>query len=70
MRNLTVIGEAARSVPPDVEARHAELPWLEMRGIRNLVVHEYFGVDVAVLWQTVCEDLPALVPMLERALQA
>jgi uncharacterized protein with HEPN domain len=70
VRNLTVIGEAARSVPPDVEARHAELPWLEMRGIRNLVVHEYFGVDVAVLWQTVCEDLPALVPMLERALQA
>ena len=39
-----------------------------MRGMRNLVVHEYFGVDVAVLWQTVRDDLPALVPLLERAL--
>ena len=68
VRNLTVIGEAARGVPADVEARHPELPWFEMRGLRNLVVHEYFGVDVAILWQTVHDDLPGLVPLLERAL--
>ena len=70
IRNLTVIGEAARSVPADVEAQHPELPWLEMRGMRNLVVHEYFGVDAAVVWHTVRDDLPGLVPLLEQALRA
>ncbi|MBI5478190.1 MAG: DUF86 domain-containing protein [Deltaproteobacteria bacterium] len=66
---LEAVRRIARSVPPDVEARHPDLPWMEMRGLRNLVVHEYFGVDVAILWQTVRDDLPRLVPLLERALQ-
>jgi uncharacterized protein with HEPN domain len=70
IRNLTVIGEAARGVPGEVEAQYAELPWMEMRGMRNLVVHEYFGVDVAILWQTLRDDLPGLVPLLERALES
>jgi uncharacterized protein with HEPN domain len=69
VRNLTVIGEAARGVPPEVEARLPDLPWLEMRGLRNLVVHRYFGVDLAVLWQTVCDDLPALGAKVDQALR-
>jgi len=49
IRNLTVIGEAASHVPPEIRAEHAHIAWAEMRGIRNIVVHEYFGVDTQIL---------------------
>jgi uncharacterized protein with HEPN domain len=66
VRNLTVLGEASRHVPSAVEARHPEVPWAKMRGIRNVVVHEYFGVDAEILWRTARDDLPPLLPLLER----
>ena len=44
VRNLIVIGEASRHIPESIEQRHPEVPWRTMRGIRNVVVHEYFGV--------------------------
>lgn len=68
LRKITVIGEAACHVPEEVQERYPELPWLEMRGIRNVIVHEYFQIGLAVLWKTVREDLPAIVPELERVL--
>lgn len=64
IRNLTVIGEAARHVPAEVQARYPQVPWAEMRGMREVVVHRYFGVSLFILWQTVEENLPPLVPML------
>jgi len=69
LRNLTVIGEAARHVPDEVVATHPDLPWSEMRDMRNIVVHEYFGVDPAIIWRTIREDLPPLVPQLESLLR-
>jgi len=69
LRNLTVIGEAARHVPDEVVAAHPDLPWSEMRDMRNIVVHEYFGVDPAIIWRTIREDLPPLVPQLEALLR-
>jgi len=64
---IVVIGEAAKAVQ-DAAARDApEVPWADIRGMRNKVAHEYFGVDVKVLWQTVREDLPPLLTTL-RAL--
>ncbi|MFN7989477.1 MAG: DUF86 domain-containing protein [Thermoanaerobaculia bacterium] len=66
LRNLTVIGEAARNVPEEFRARFPEVPWLEMSDMRNVVVHEYFGVDVGILWQTATKD----VAVLEAALGA
>lgn len=60
LRNLTVIGEAARNVPEEFRARFPEVPWLEMSDMRNVVVHEYFGVDVGILWQTVTKDVAEL----------
>jgi uncharacterized protein with HEPN domain len=59
-RALEIIGEAARQLPESLLERHPELPWHEMIGMRNVVIHEYFGVDHAVLWRTVHEDLPPL----------
>jgi uncharacterized protein with HEPN domain len=69
LRNLTVIGEAAREVPDDVRARHPRIPWTELRMIRNVVVHEYFGLDLAILWKTTQDDLPELLPHLTRMLE-
>ena len=66
IRNLTVIGEASRHISSDVEALAPEIPWADMRGIRNVVVHEYFGVSLPILWETVRHDLPPLVEPLER----
>lgn len=68
VRNLIVLGEASRHIPPAVETRHPGVPWDKMRGIRN-VVHEYFGVDAEILWQTARDDLPPLLPLLERVLR-
>ena len=63
-----VIGEAARHVPEEVIAANADLPWPEMRGMRNVVVHEYFGVTLETLWKTAREDLPAILERLRSLL--
>ena len=68
IRNLTVIGEAALHLPETVKAGHPEIPWREMQGIRNIVVHEYFGVSDEILWETILTDLPTLLAPL-RALR-
>jgi len=64
---IVIIGEAANAVPESVIGAAPEIPWSDIRGMRNRVAHEYFGVDVKVLWQTVREDLPPLIATL-RAL--
>jgi uncharacterized protein with HEPN domain len=61
VRNLILIGEAARHIPDEICAKSSMVPWSEMRSMRNLVVHQYFGVSDAILWQTVKQDLPSIV---------
>jgi len=68
-RALEIIGEAARNVPDDAKALYSELPWKEMIGMRNIVIHEYFGVDEVVIWQTVQDDLPPLCAAISRILE-
>lgn len=60
VRNIEIIGEASSHLPDDVLERYADIPWHLMKGIRNFLAHEYFGVDVEVIWKTVKEDLPLL----------
>lgn len=60
LRNLEVIGEAASRIPESIQEKHPELAWLEMRGMRNILVHEYFGVSLAIIWHTLVHDLPPL----------
>ena len=69
LRNLEIIGEAVQHVPAEIRARYPELPWAEMLTMRNVVIHEYRGVNLSIIWQTVKEDLPALVSPLKRMLQ-
>jgi len=61
VRNLTIIGEAAARVPEKAVCAYPDVPWAEMRAMRNLVVHEYFGVSDRILWDTVRANLPSLV---------
>lgn len=69
IRNLTVIGEAANHVPEEVCLQYDEIPWQEMKSIRNVVVHEYFGVSSRIVWDTANIDLPRIIPLLERILE-
>lgn len=67
-RCFGIIGEAVVHVPNEVIAAHPEIPWAEMRGMRNIVVHEYFGVTNETLWKTAREDVPAIVGPLRELL--
>ena len=63
IRNIEIIGEAAQSIRrrhPDFAARHPEIPWGGIYGMRNAIAHGYFIVDLDVVWKTVCEELPTL----------
>ncbi len=60
-RALEIIGEAARNISLQFQQDHPEVPWREMVGMRNVVIHAYFGVDETVIWRTVQEDLPDLL---------
>lgn len=68
VRNLEIIGEAASYVPTEVQQQHPEVPWIEMKGMRNLLAHEYFGVSTAIVWATTQNNLPPLIPLLEKIL--
>ena len=60
VRNFEVIGEAARHVDDVTAARAPDLPWLDIRDMRNILIHEYFGVDLQTVWKTITDDLPGL----------
>lgn len=60
VRNLEIIGEAARNMPQEIILKHPNIPWEKMVSMRNKVIHEYFGIDLEILWKTIQEDLPGL----------
>ena len=68
IRALEIIGEAARHIPANERRRHSQVPWQEMVAMRNKLIHQYFGVDLEVLWRTVQEDLPPLRDEISRVL--
>ena len=67
--NFAIIGEAARHTPETIRQAYPEIPWIDMQDMRNLVVHEYFGVDLQIVWKTIQDDLPTLTDMLMHALK-
>jgi len=69
VRNLEIIGEASHNVPPPIRRRYSHLPWGKMVGIRNVLIHEYSGVSLPVVWRTVKKDLPPLVALLREMLE-
>ena len=69
---IEIIGEAANRInrsAPDFIAKHPALPWDDMRGMRNIVIHAYFAVDLQIVWPTVQEDLPKLKQQVDQLLR-
>jgi len=69
VRNFEVIGEAARHVDAETAARLADVPWQDMRDLRNLLIHEYFGVSVSIVWETISRDLRPVREAIRRDLE-
>jgi uncharacterized protein with HEPN domain len=59
-RNLEIIGEAVRQLSDDFKNAHPDIPWNQIGGMRNRIVHEYFRLDVEIVWQVIHKDLPDL----------
>ena len=57
IRNFEIIGEAAKNIPDDLKDKHPEIPWKKMYGLRNLISHEYFGVDYNMIWHIATKNL-------------
>ena len=68
VRAIQLVGQAARGVSAGLQAAHPEIPWREMVGMRNVVVHDYADVDMALVWKTVHDDLPGLAERLRAIL--
>ncbi|MDZ7292190.1 MAG: DUF86 domain-containing protein [candidate division KSB1 bacterium] len=69
VRALEIIGEAAKHISKSVRDKYPEIPWKKISGMRDKVIHEYFGVDVEVVWRTVKEDLTPLRQAITKILQ-
>jgi uncharacterized protein with HEPN domain len=69
VRNLEVIGEAARYIPPTLRERYAQIEWSRVVGFRNIVIHTYFAVDVEIVWTIATQRLSELKAVLAEMLQ-
>ena len=70
IRNLIIIGEAARHIPDEVSSKYPNIPWRIMGDMRNFAVHEYWGVEMRTIWKTIREDLPPLLPELNQVVDS
>ena len=66
--NFIIIGEAANQIPEEVEEKYTQIPWSLMRAMRNRIVHVYFKIDEKLMWDTIQNDLPPLIPELKKLL--
>ena len=69
-RNLEIVGEAARNVPQAFKDDHPEVPWREMNAIRNVVAHQYFHIDLGIIWDTVQNNLPPIASALRNIVES
>jgi uncharacterized protein with HEPN domain len=69
VRNFEIIGEASKNIPEAIRSSCPEIPWDQMKGMRNILIHEYFGVDIKTVWHTAKQHLPLVKKQLEVFLQ-
>lgn len=66
IRNLEIIGEAVKHLPEDIKKSHPEIEWKRIAGLRDILIHEYFGVDLRIIWDIVTEKVPELKLSVEK----
>jgi uncharacterized protein with HEPN domain len=66
IRNLEVIGEASKNISDDLKQKYPDILWKEMRGMRNFVTHQYFGVELSDIWSTIINDIPLLKTQIQE----
>jgi len=69
VRSFEIIGEASKNIPEAMKAKYKELPWKQMTGMRDKLIHAYFGVDVETLWKAVKDDIPPLKKAIQKMLK-
>jgi len=69
MRKLEIIGEAAKQVPDEIRQNHPLVPWKEMAGMRDKLIHFYFGVDHQLIWRAIKERLPQIKPEIQKIMR-
>ena len=68
VKSIEIIGEAASRISPDFRSQSPDLPWTDLVAMRNRLIHAYFDVNLDIVWQTVTDELPPLVKLLEQLL--
>ena len=68
IRSLEVLGEATKHIPKSFRQKHPDIPWSKMTGIRDVLIHDYMGVDLKTIWKVAQERLPELKPLIEALL--
>ena len=68
IRELEIIGEATKQIPSAIRKKYPEVPWKDMAGMRDKLIHFYFGVDLGIVWKTVSERINKLEPSLKKVL--
>ena len=68
VRSLEIIGEAVKKIPDGVRYKYPDIPWKNMSGMRDKLIHEYFGIDEDIVWAVASEELPPLGPLFEKIL--
>jgi len=66
IRNIEIIGEVSKRVSNDLKTTYFDVPWREVAGMRDKLIHDYMGVDVDVVWKTIKVDIPQLLVLLKR----
>ena len=69
VRNLEIIGEAVKHLSPELRQQHPDIPWKRIAGMRDEMIHEYFGVDLTIVWNVVEQHLPALRQQVDSMLR-
>jgi uncharacterized protein with HEPN domain len=68
IRNLEIIGEATKNLSEELRAKHPLLPWKSMAGVRDRLIHHYFGVNLDIVWQIISAELPQVASQVEKIL--